>query len=458
MKMLKTVCVWLLVMVMTASGCSAFAAGMECAAVPLDTAALERYPSFECNEEDGKWCVRTNQADGLLDRFWTYGKANSTPLCVFDIEIEGNVYTGVRTPVLRFYYMDGLDIDATAVSILVGDVRYDLAASSGEVENERHFAEVISAPLGSEAMALIDALMNVETASVRLIGQRSYTFDLDLNTTHSRRRIEAASLNVLASAKQLLDEAGFEAYGLWDMSSAAWEAEYGYAPMYAAANLVKTVGEIAVEDTFGMVEKNDQTRAAKAAQEILIEYGYMSGSATSTFGTNSSAATRRAQHYLGMIETGCMDAQLEKAIREGITSAEKEEFALDCLGEAMVSLDRYWFATGVAPVNSSESRYTVSNGDNVFLIADGWIRNVSAQEMRLFSGIGATVVYDSYSFEASVVCERDAGQALDMTMLPMAQSRLVVFSEVPAWLAREASGNWRIELTADTEKLVYELQ
>ncbi|MBR6767811.1 MAG: peptidoglycan-binding protein [Clostridia bacterium] len=460
MKGIKKVMVSALAAAMVASGSVAGAAEIGCASEVMKAENMERYPSYICDDVTGKWSVRTNQADGLMDRLWTYGKANSTALCAFDLEIEGNALTGVRTPVLRFYYMDGQDINATAVSILVGETRYDLAASSTEIENERHTVEMISAPLTPDAMKLIDILDSAETASVRLIGERIYTFEMDLNTTNSRRRIETASLNGMASASVLLEEAGFGAYDLWDLSAAAWEAEYGFRPAFEEVIVVKMIGETTVDDDFGMVIRNNQTKAAKTAQEILIAHGFMSGSATSTFGENSSGAARRAQQYLGLVETGCMDAKLEKALQEGVIPAGEAARELTALGgSAALNLDRYWFASGIAPVNKAESMYTVSNRDNVFLAADGFIRNISAQEMRLFTQIEARIICnDTYIFEANVVCERDAGESLDMTMLPMAQSRLIVYGEVPAWLAGEEQSAWKIELISGSESIEYELQ
>lgn len=460
MKGIKKLIIWFMAVVMMATGSGACAADIERAAQLPEIEALERYPSYVCDDATGRWSVRTNQADGLMDRFWTYGKANSTALCAFDVEIEGNARTGICTPVLRFYYMDGLKIDATAVSILIGETRYDLAAVSSTVENERHTAEVISAPLNMQAMKLVEALGNAEKASVRLIGERIYTFELDLNTTNSRRRIETASLNGMDAAKVLLNEAGLDKYSLWDLSAAAWKAEYGFEPAISESTVVKTIGETKVTDDFGMVIRNNQTQAAKTAQEILIAHGFMSGTATSTFGENSSNAARRAQHYLGLIETGCMDYQLEKALAAGVTAESAEEAELVSLGEGLdLRLDRYWFATGIAPVNSAESMYEVSNQDNVFLAVDGWVRNASAQELRLFTQIEAKIVYnDSYSFDANVVCERDTGNSLDMTMLPMAQSRMIVYGEIPAWLANDEDGAWRIELISGNDSLEYELQ
>ena len=45
-----------------------------------------------------------------------------------------------------------------------------------------------------------------------------------------------------------------------------------------------------------------------------------------------------------------------------------------------------------------------------------------------------------------------------MTMLPMAQARLVVFAEVPGWLAQDAQAQWSLEITAGGETMEYELQ
>lgn len=460
MKKIQKTVLGLLLAASVTAGAAAQGEAIECAAKPLEIRSFEHYPSYAYDSEAGKWSVRTNQADALLDRFWTYGASSGARLCVFNLELEGNARTGIWTPVLRFYFMNGNEIDASAVSVLVGETRYDFAAMSSQATDGRRKAECISVPLDWEALSAVQAMIDSEEVSVRLLGERIYTVELDRSSTATREKIEASSLAGLGQAMQLLEEAGLDAYELWDLSADSWKSEYGFAPAFACSQVVKTIGTTTVRDDFGMVMRNDQTSAAKAAQQVLVEYGFMNGTLYSSFNSDAVSAVLRAQHYLGMIETGCMDAQLEKALAAGLTTEQKAAAELAPLGGvAQVALNRYWFADGVSAAGAPESVRSVLNGDNVFLAADGVIRNVSVRDLSLFTEMEAQVVYgDSYAFEASIACECNEGTELDMSMLPMAQARLVVYAEVPAYLAADESASWKIVLTAGGSSLEYELQ
>lgn len=447
-------------------GTTGSASALNRAAQRVDVEDLKRYSTIESIQTDGRWQVRTYQAEGLLDRFRAYGKANGTAMCVFNLEIEGQGQTGIWTPVLRFYYINGRTTNASAVSILVDGVRYDLAAAAETVADDGCRIEVISAPLNAQSVQVLDALLNGETVAVRLMGDRVYTTALDPDTTNSRRRIEADSLNGLGYGVDLMAHLGGDDYNLWDLSDGLWQAAHGFEPAFQKVTVEKSLGDTPVDDDFGMVIYASQTRASRTAQEYLIEWGMMSGTATSTFGESAMAATRRAQRYLGRIETGGMDADLVQAMNgalaegEGKESPETPERDAQPLGQtAMIALDRYWFAESVSAEKGPESVYSVSNGDNVLLIADGWIQNISDSEMRLFTQMDAQIVYnDQYRFEAHVLCQRDEGAALDVALLPLAQSRLIVYGEVPGWLADQADGTWRMEISSGGESLEYELQ
>lgn len=461
MKKAKKMLAWMMLAGMTVTGGAAQAEGIACAAAPLEIRSFEYYPSHTHDAETGKWSVRANEADALVERFWSYGLETGSRLCVFNLELEGNALTGIRTPVLRFYYMNGSDdIDARAVSVLVGDTRYDFAASSSEATNGRYTAEMISVPLTREALEAVHAMLNSEEVSVRLMGDAVYTFELDTENTAVRSKLQAESLSGLEAGMMLLDEAGMNEYELWDLSADAWKNEYGYAPAYARSTVVTQLGEVELTDDFGMVMRYDQTKAAREAQEILIDGGFLSGTASGTFTKNAASAARRAQHYLGLIETGGVDAQLAEAIEKGPAVEEAAEKTLDPLGElAEIRLERYWFADAVSASNSTESPRAVMNGDNVFLVLDGTIRNISPAELRMFIQMEAKLVYnDTYAYEATIVCERNEGGELDMSMLPMAESRLLVYAEIPASVARDEGASWRVELSAGSDKLEYELQ
>jgi len=152
-KILRMVLCLLMCAAMMSAAC---AEGVELAAKLMEMEQFAHYPSFVQDEETGKWSVQTYQADALADRFWNYGIKNSSRIVVFHLAAEGDAHTGVWTPVLRFYHMDGETIGARAVSMLVDGVRYDLAASSAEVKNGRYSAECITVPLTAEAMPLVD--------------------------------------------------------------------------------------------------------------------------------------------------------------------------------------------------------------------------------------------------------------------------------------------------------------
>lgn len=458
-KIQKTLLGMLLAASLTA-GAAAQGEMLECAAKPVEIRSFEHYPSHAYDSETNKWSVRSNQADALVERFWTYGASSGSRTLVFNLELEGNAVTGVWTPVLRFYYMNGNRIDATAVSVLVGETRYDFAAVSSDATDGRYKAECISVPLNWEAMSAVQAMMESEEVSVRLIGERIYTVDIKRVSPNTREKIEGSSLIGLTSAMELLDEAGLNDYDLWDLSAEAWKSEYGFAPAFACSQVVKTIGGTAVRDDFGMVMRNDQTTAAKAAQNVLAQYGFMNSAAYSSFNSDVVSAVMRAQHYLGMVETGCMDAQLEQALAAGRTEAAEDSVQMQPLGEvAQIALNRYWFADGVSASAGTSSVRSVLNQDNVLLAADGWIRNVSARDLSLFTEVEAKVIYgDKYAFEADLVCECDGGTDLDMSLLPMAQARLIIYAEIPAWLAEEEGASWRVVFNADGANLEYELQ
>ena len=104
-----------------------------------------------------------------------------------------------------------------------------------------------------------------------------------------------------------------------------------------------------------------------------------------------------------------------------------------------------------------ESLRTVTNADNVFLTADGWIQNLSAQQMHLFMDMEARVICDGrYAYEASVVCECNNGSALDTVLLPLGTARMIVYAEVPVQL--QQAEQLAIELTAGGQTISFDLK
>ena len=439
---------------------AACAQGVECAGKLVEMESLQHYPSYTCDEETGKWSVHAYQADALMDRFWDYGKRNSSRTVVFHLAAEGDERTGVWMPVLRLYHIDGMHTNARAVSVLVDGSRYDLAASSVRVTRSQHTAECITVPLNAEGMKVVAAMQQAEEVMIRLIGDDIYTLNVSRTATASKQALEGASLATLDAGMQLLAELGVESYALWDLSAIAWEKEYGYLPAVTQGSVGETLCEKRLTDEMGMILPEDSGDAAVAAQEELIRHGFLSGTAYWKVTDAAVDAALRAQKYLNRVETGCVDEALLNALAEGRSTETKEEPALLALGDdVQLALERYWFADGVSASANAESLRSVVNADNTFLVADGVIRNLSVDELHLFMQMEASVVYNGkYAYEAELVCECGDGTALDTNLLPMAQARLMAYAEIPAMLAADEAAEWSIVFELNGESLAIGLE
>ena len=436
---------------------SACAEGVLFAARAFEPAQFAHLPSYMQDEQTGKWSVQPYQADALVDRFWTFGMKNSARTVVFHLAAEGDARTGVWTPVLRFYHIDGETINARAVSVMLDDVRYDLAASSQEIRNGRYTAECITVPLNAEAMALIDLILSAQSVAVRMIGEKVHTVQLDPTLTGSRAVLEVESLAQLQSGADLLKALGADSYALWDLSAQAWEREYGYRPAVTQTKVEAIEGQ---KDTLGMILPDASGTAVTQAQEVLAAYGFLSGTPAKTFDANAVNAVLRAQNYLGRVATGCYDSALAAALEEGRKAQPEKEYDRKPLGNvAKVAVDRFWFADAVSASADPDAVRSVANKDNVLLIADGLISNLSAEEMHLFMQLKAEVVYNgTYAYKAELVCECSGGTQLDVRLLPLGEARLIVYAEIPAQLAADEQAQWNIVLEADGEQLVIALQ
>lgn len=458
--MKKMMVLLLCLLLCAAPFCNAFAQSAQRAALSVNAEDFEHYPSWQLDEESGRWSVQANQADALVERFWNYGTKYGTQLCVFYVAVEGDARTGVWSPVLRCAYFNGRDLNATAVSVLVDGVRYDLAASSAFETRGRSRAEIITAPLTAEAVEMVKAMIGGADVRVRLLGDEVYTLRIDRETTAQKRQVEAASMDGLQAALTLLEEAGLNSYALWDLSADAWETLYGFRPAYSCETVETMVGEEEIDDAFGMILAGDRSAAARLMQQALKDSGFMSGTVNETFTQAASAAARRAQQYLGRIQTGCMDVALMNALTAGRCKAEQSQPALLPLADAVeLAVSRWWFAGGVSASCGTEGLRAPANSDNLLLAADGWIRSLSPETLYLFMQMEAQLVYnDTYRYEAEIVCECNEGTALDTVLLPMAQARLVAYAEVPSYLAQDEQAQWCMEFTLGGETLSFDLQ
>ena len=457
---MKKVMLWMLVLIMCVGCLNALGETIPRAAGRPDMKMLKRYPSY-AEDADGIWTVRSNAADALLERFANTGADSSQSFCVFLLSLEGSSRTDVWTPVLEVYYAySSKPLNATAISLLADGVRYDFAAQSEQVKVGKKNAERIFAPLTQAGVEALQEVMEADEVSIRLMGETRYTASLEKDSSTGRKQTEAASLQALSASMALFEEAGLSDYTLWDLSEAAWKERHGFAPLFQAEELNGKIASYDVADEFGMILPQDRSDAAQYMQQALLDGGFFSGSIGRTFTESASTAVRRAQKYLGLIETGCADQVLLSALEEGMKKEKEETFAFVHFADtAEIALSRYWFAKGVSAKNGTDKVRLAANSDHLFLAADGWVRNLSMDELRLFIQMEAQVIYQGkYAYDATLLCERDGGSDLDMALLPLAEARLLVYAEIPAWLSQDTEAEWMLKLTIKDQSVEFELQ
>ncbi len=413
------------------------------------------------NEDDGTWTARSYQTDAMLDWFFVAGDRNETPFAV-TIELEGDMRTGVVTPLLKVYRFIGKsEASVTALSLLIGDTRYDFNVASARVAYGGETYEVLYAPLGVEALVLPSLLAGGEAVGMRLYGEDITTVLFKPNSTATVRRVEMAALSAAATVQPLLDAASMDSYGLWDLTFAAWEKKTGVKPLCVVTPVNGSIGDSAARDDFGMVMPGTDGKAADAAQQLLIDAGFLAGTPLKAYGDRAANAAKRAQAHYGLVQTGCVDGMLAGMLAEGNPAAHSAEATpLLPLGNvAGIALDRWWIASEARASRAAHTERTVSNSDNVLIVADGMLMNTSGEPIRFVVDMTAELVCDGlYAFDVIIVCEGNNGTTLETTMIPQAQSRVLAYAEVPEELARREGAQWTLTITAGDESVTYMLK
>ena len=209
-----------------------------------------------------------------------------------------------------------------------------------------------------------------------------------------------------------------------------------------------------------------------------MQAGFLYGKTESNASARTRDAVRRAQKYFGMLETGSADSVLVERLQGSANETGSEEAAteLQSVSEdlsaaqagvvyemadaASVMLNRYWIAKTL-PAAGEKALFeqpVLMNRDHALLVADGRVQNLSTENLNFYSDLPAVLVYNGvYEYECTVVCERDGGAGFDSVLLPMDESRLVVYAEIPQALT-ESEGLWQLRIEIGGAELMYELK
>ena len=416
--------------------------------------------SVKVNEADGTWSARSYQTEAVLDWFFDRGDRTETPVVV-TVELEGDARTGMVIPLLKVYhFVSQSDAPVTAVSLLLGEMRYDFNVASQFVSVDGKVCEVLTAPLDAETLMLTDLLSGGTAGAIRLYGEEVTTIEYSLTSTKSIRKIETAALNAAATVKPMLEAAGMYGYDLWDLNWIVWEKKTGVKPMIVVSAVSTDIAGTSTQDDFGMVLPDEKSKAAITAQRLLIDAGFLAGVPEKTFSKLAVIAVKRAQEHYGLVQTGCMDTVLAARLSGSVPeTAAEEKPELVMLGDvAGIELNRWWIAPEVRASRAVSTERTVSNSDNALIIADGTMMNASGEQIRFAVDMTAELVCNGqYVFDVIIVCEGNGGTTLETTMIPKAQSRVMVYAEVPSYLARMEDAQWTLTVKADDETVVYTL-
>lgn len=456
--MMKKLVSLLLVLLMMTSFMSGFA--MEKASVTPDWESLEKYASF--TEEGALWTVRSNRTQAVLNKI----SADSAPYngyACFGLELTGDKETGLIVPVLAFYYAGTVELNGQTASIAANGARYDLLLTKEEVQLGKNRAERLTAPLDEAGLAMVHEILNCEEPAVLLQGDVVYEMEPMQAAEYDNTREELAGRSLEGLTDMLYEFEKLGQYGLWDLNEVWWERTRGAEPMMNRTAIPVeeeiVIGEIELEAPMYMFSRGDSGEKVKDVQQLLIDSGYMIGKADGSYGNGSIRAVRAAQRFLGLMETGCADETLiralsgEEQVLDG-TAADSMKVIELLIAEGLceMTVERSWVADAVE--SEGGERRTVSDKDNTLMIWEGTVKNLSTEDLDFYWQLSAAAKLGEYEYPCVLVCERNEGANLMSALPPLGQARMLIFAEIPETVAGETA--WTLQLEAGDTVFVIE--
>ena len=460
-----------------AGGTVANADALKDSAPIVNVDALEVHESYEHDEESGAWTLVTNRTQAALDALGNgYGCSSSGSTLFMYVTLKGNTLDNTVTPTLNVCSIGSTVINANAVSLLIDGVRYDFetATEVGAIGDYR--AEIMSAPLNSDGIDMLSAMTAADEFKVMLHGSEKvneYTIKTS-STSSERAEMQVASIDCVREALDIYSSLGAGADS--ERAITDWEDETGLTCAYVAVQISEQPRvSLTLDEDFDVLKLGDSTSSVRKLQQLLCDAGYMYVEPVSRYSDQTHAAVLRAQHALGFVETGSADAALIDALDNGIESEETENVSEEksCVAaegemqadadtiyeiadEANVELDSYRYARRISPSNGDDtSAVSASDSDNVLIVFEGSIENLSNEEKDIAWDYTATLTLDDkYEYECTFAVEQDDGEKYGTSLLPMGGGKLIVYAEVPASVM-ENDGAMSLEMKIGGATLTY---
>ncbi|MBQ2957644.1 MAG: peptidoglycan-binding protein [Clostridia bacterium] len=435
---------------------------LEKAASAPDWDALERYAAFE--EKGTVWSVRSNQTEAALARIGSE-IAPYTGYACFGLELTGDRETGVAVPVLTFYYAGSLQLNGRYASVAVNGQRYDIALCSEPVQLGKNKAEKLTAPLDRDGLALMHEILNAEEVAIALVGDSTFRMEPEKKSSYASAREELSARSLDGIADMLREFEAMPSYNLWDLNEDWWVRTRGVEPGMQITALPEEeeleIAGVKLEEPLFMLSRGDTGDKVRELQELLIDAGYLQGTADGGYGEGTVRAVRAAQKWLGLAGTGNADETLisiltsEAPVLDGTAADTMAVSTVEkhiAEGLCELTVERYWTADAVE--SAGGDRRSVSDKDDTLIIYEGTVKNLSTEKLDFYWQLSATVKLGEYEYPCVLVCERNEGASLASALPPLGEARLLIYAEIPETIAGETG--WKLELEAEDTVFLFE--
>lgn len=440
-------------------------------------------PGFAIDEASGDFTLTGLSTRALLRAIerGELNSASSTGISVLYLRIEGNAKTGMYAPVLSIAYASPRALNATALSLRAGDMRYDFALTREEGASG---VELYTAMLDREGVAALSDVKNAGTATLRLHGDRTYTTELkDEESGDAKTRLQNHSFACIGLSAEL-EVLGFSEYLFEDENAEAWLIRTGDRPQFQKTDLAAEEGPSgkgipALDKAMRMLSADGDSANVKLLKEKLYEMRMLTSVSATSYDLSVKRAIEDLQASYGMVRTGSADGALLRRLygevempadepENGgkltnaapgaeISAQAGEAYAIE--GTIELTLNRYWTAGRLktSRPSSALSYQDVLNTDHILLIADGEIVNLMAEEMSFGRVLSASYVLNGkHSYPATIKCESDGGERMDSSLLALGKSRVFVVAEAPSSVL-DANGTWTLVIECEGRKINYTL-
>ena len=464
---------------------------------PLDMQKVfEKYTNYHYSDT-GEWYAHDLITAQLL-RSIMAGSARShmsAGACIIYPQVRGDSPLGLYEIVLNVCLLKRQPLGADNISILVDGTRYDFITTAKKDLIGSYALERFELALDKQGIDMLHAMVEGQFAISINAGNKHYrtVVSSNLEKPNAKQVFEAQSIDCIRSLYESIDGVRLRDYNLWDMNECRWADNRPKSSSVHIDEIPLVCGAPAVDDSFRYLLASNRT-AVKNAQQLLLLKGFYSGKIDGAIGSNTRSSIREAQRYYGLLQTGQADSVLFHAlmresqlkhndkivpssvsIEQDMQTDASLNISYRVEGIAQIRIERYWFAHKIMPldamskmeaivekqssqfnetaersndIESANDRAAImpTNAENVLCILDGYMTNLSNQNVFLPISAHAELVIDDRFIYVCNIRTVHSG-FFGTQLLPLEEARIIVYAELP----RIVMKNYKVRISIHAE-------